>query len=107
MKRIILKGVNPNHFPEITPVSDHQYSIVLAAGVERTMNIPNDARYVIFNSDRDFYVAYGNNVEIPGDAEGQFATQTEYNPGQRFIEDKLDIRMKSEYLTHLHLSFYS
>lgn len=107
MKRIILKGVNPNHFPEITPVSDNQLSVILGAGIQQTVEIPDDARYVIFNSDADFYVAYGSSVEIPDDTIGQTSTNTEYNPGQRFIGDKQDIRIKAETLTHLHLSFYA
>lgn len=108
MKKLILKGVNPNHFPEVTPISDHQYSLVLAANVETTMNIPIDARYVIFNSDRDFYITYNDeSVVIPGDTPGITATTTEYNPGQRFIADKLSIKLKSEYLAHIHLSFFA
>jgi len=72
MRRIILKGVNPNHFPEMTPVSDDQYSVVLAADVQQTLTIPDDARYVIFNSSKDFYVSYGTNVVYPGTTPGQF-----------------------------------
>ncbi len=107
MKKLILPGVNPNHFPEISPISDEQYSIVLAAGVEATMSIPSDAKYVIFNSDVDFFVAYGTSVEIPSNVPGTSATSTEYNPGQRFIADKTDIRLKSEAIAHVHLSFYA
>lgn len=107
MKRIILKGVNPNHFPEITPVSDDQVSVVLVPEVTQIIDIPDDARYVVFNSDVDFYVAYGNAVQIPGDSPGQSVTNTEYNPGQRFIGDKQDIRIKTELLAHVHLSFYA
>ncbi len=107
MRRIILKGVNPNHFPEITPVSDNQLSLVLSANQLQIINIPDDARYVIFNSDADFFVAYGNSVEIPTDDPGQYETNTEYNPGQRYIGDKQDIRIKSPTLAHIHLSFYA
>ena len=107
MRRIILKGVNPNHFPEITPVSDDQYSAVLAANEQLVISIPDDARYVIFNSDADFFVAYGESVNIPSDTPGFFSTSTEYNPGQRFIGDKQDIRIKSPSLAHIHLSFYA
>lgn len=107
MKRIILKGVNPNHFPEITPVSDSQYYVVLGPDVQEIMTIPNDARYVIFNANKEFYTNYGSDVQIPTDIPGQYSTTTEFSPGQRFIADKIDIRLKSKYLTHVHLSFYS
>ena len=108
MKLLILEGVNPNHFPEITPISNHQYSIVLAPDTQYDFQIPNDARYVIFNSDQDFYVAYdAMPVEIPSDTPGASVTTTEYNPGQRFIGDKLSISFKSKYLAHIHLSFYA
>ena len=108
MKLLILEGVNPNHFPEITPISDHQYSIVLAPDAQQDVMIPDDARYVIFNSDQDFYVAYDmNQANIPEDTPGQFLTDTEYNPGQRFIDDKSTIGIKSKYLAHVHLSFYA
>ncbi len=107
MRRIILKGVNPNHFPEITPVSDNQYSLVLGANQQQIIEIPDDARYVIFNSDADFFVSYGETVRIPTDTPGLSSTSTEYNPGQRFIGDKQDIRIKVLSLAHIHLSFYA
>ena len=107
MRRIILKGVNPNHFPEITPVSDNQYSLVLGSNRQQVVQIPDDARYVIYNSDADFYVAYGEAANIPTDTPGLSSTNTEYNPGQRFIGDKQDIRIKVPQLAHIHLSFYA
>lgn len=107
MKRIILKGVNPNHFPEITPVSDTMIGVVLAAEITHTVPVPDDARYVIFNSDSDFYVAYETDVIIPNDLAGHGPVTSEYNPGQRFIGDKQDIRLKSKTLAHVHLSFFA
>lgn len=108
MKRIILKGVNPNHFPEITPVSDDQYSLTLTAGEQQTIAVPDDARYVIFNADADIFVAYENEVVIPDSSySGVLKTNTEFNPGQRYIGDKQDIRVKVLTPTLLHLSFYA
>ncbi len=107
MKRIILKGVNPNHFPEITPVSDDMIGVVIEPGESHTIPVPDDARYVIFNSDADFYAAYETDVIIPNDLSGHGPVTSEYNPGQRFIGDKQDIRLKSMTLAHIHLSFYA
>ncbi len=107
MRRIILKGVNPNHFPEITPVSDDMIGVVLAPGNVHTILVPDDARYVIFNADADFYAAYDNLPVIPDDLPGHGPTKTEYNPGQRFIGDKKEISIVSKYAMHLQLSFFA
>ena len=108
MKLLILEGVNPNHFPEITPISDDQYWVVVAPGFKQDILIPNDARYVIFNSDQDFYVNYDmQRPDIPGDTPGVTMTATEYNPSQRCLLDKSTITIRSKYLAHVHLSFYA
>jgi len=107
MKRLILKGVNLNHFPEITPVSDSQIQVVLEANSQQHIDIPEDARYVVFNYDNDVYVNYDANAKIPTDSPSVLPTSSEYNPGQRFIVGFHDIRIKSKYVTHVHLSFFS
>ena len=94
-------------FPEFSEPSNDQVSVVLGAYATQIVNVPVGTSYAIFQADAAFYCAYDNVVDIPDDNPGQASTNTEYNPGQRFIKNVSEIQVKAKSLTHLHISFYS
>lgn len=107
MKQLILKGVNLNHFPEVLPVSDHRIQLTLAPNEQQIVHVPDDSRYVILNSDSDFYLGYDNNVTLPTGEIGQVITTSDFNPSQRFIAEFKTLRFKSSNSVNIHIAFYS
>jgi len=107
MKKLILKGVNLNHFPEMLPVSDDMVSITTSVGIRQVVDIPDDARYVVFNSNNIFYVSYDeDDVVLPNGDPSQVTTRTEQNPAQRFIGDKQKINVLSDCTATITIAFY-
>jgi len=107
MKKLILKGVNLNHFPECVPVSDDMLVLTMQPGVQQVVDIPDDARYVIYKSSGNFCTAYDDdNVVLPPFDAGRIETTTEMNPAQRFIGDKNTIKIRAEKMVHVYLAFY-
>jgi len=107
MKKMILKGVNLNHFPEFIPVSESIFQITMVEGVQQILDIPDDARYVVFSSDNIFYTSYDEDpISLPSPNPGRVPTRTEQNPGQRFIGDKRKIRFLTSCSSNIYVSFY-